>query len=306
MGATKRQDDEDLDETPHTTKQKIKKPSDKHATSDVVFDDGLQIQPPDGLTRFGEYYFRVMSKITDDEDFMDWLINTFDEYKRNILRDMTLTFQSMYPMEFLEIVRMIGSAVLDGGTERAIMMVESLELDVEETAGLYAKIYMAADRWDEALDGLLKVHYEEYELDGLFEFMTDIAYRMNKTAELDKLCKEWDKQGYDRINLHINRARVMCRKGFLDDGLNMTDAILTLEPTNSMAHLLRGNILATRGMHKDAIGEFKEGLKHDDDPLLGIGLAKSFYAVGQKQQAQKLRDDLLDRGINPKIFVSVQ
>lgn len=306
MEEAERQDDDDPVEILHATKQSIEKPSEDYSTSDVVFDDGLQIQPPVGLTRFGEYYFRFMSKITDDQDYMDWLIGTFDENKRDTLKDLLLTCQMIYYEERLETFRMIGKAVLDGHTEHAINMTESLELDVEEDAGLRAKIYMATDWWEGLLDGLLKIHYGGYKLDGLFEFMADIAYRTNSTAELDKLCKEWDKQGYDRINLHINRARVLCRQGFLDDGLKMADAILTLEPTNPMAHLLRGNILATRGMHKDAINGFKEGLKYDDDVLLSIGLAKSFYAVGQKQRAQKLRDNLLDMGVNPNTLASIQ
>ena len=305
MEETKRQDDDDSVEILHVTKHSIKKPSEDYSTSDVVFDDGLQVQPPDGLTRFGEYYFRFMSKITDDQDYMDWLIGTFDENKRDTLEYLNLMCQTVYSQELLETVRMIGNAVLDGHTEHAINMTECLELDAVEDTELRAKIYMAADWWEGLLNGLLKIHYEGYKLDGLFEFMADIAYRTNRTVKLDKLCKEWDEQGYDRINLHINRARVLCRRGFLDDGLKMADAILTLEPTNPMAHLLRGNILATRGMHKDAINEFKEGLKYDDDALLSIGLAKSFYAVGQKQRAQKLRDNLLDKGVNPKILAPI-
>lgn len=41
----------------------MKKPNEDYPTSDVVFDDRLQIQSPDRLTRFGKYYFRFMSKI---------------------------------------------------------------------------------------------------------------------------------------------------------------------------------------------------------------------------------------------------
>ncbi len=164
---------------------------------------------------------------------------------------------------------------------------------------------MAADRWDGVLDGLLKIHYEEYELDELFEFMADMAYRTNRTAELDKLCKECDEQEYNRINLHRSRARVLCRREFLNYGLKMTDVILALESTSPMAHLLRGNILATRGMHKNVINEFKGGLKYDDDALLSIGLAKSFYAVGQKQWAQKLCNNLQGKRVNPKVLVSI-
>ena len=32
-----------------------------------VFDNGLQEQPPEGLTRFGRYYFEFVSKINTDD-----------------------------------------------------------------------------------------------------------------------------------------------------------------------------------------------------------------------------------------------
>ena len=239
------------------------------------------------------------------DSYMEWLINTFDEPKREDLSYLNNQIQlSIYAEP--EVVNDIGKAALAGHTDHAAIMAGEIGLMDEEVVELRARVCMFCDMWDNALRFIEDYHSQMHFSEWLFEFAADVMYRMNKTDKLDELCKAWTGHGYDRINLHLNRARVLCMKGFLKEGLDIAEAILLLEPTHSLTHLLRGNILATRRLHDDAIGAFKQGLKYGDDPLLRLGLAKSLYATGKRRQAQRLRDELVADGVGAKILAGLQ
>ena len=306
MEMAERQPDNSVnDMAPNTASNNTKKRR-KHDTSpNIKFDDGLQVQPPKGLSRFDDNYFKNLPNTGVDMSEDDWLADIDEVAERENIKEPNSPILLAYEEEATSL-RLICKSARNGNADLAVMMAKQMELlDEEEEIDLSAKIYMFNDMWGDALKCINKYNSDVLPSWRLFDLAADVLYRMNKTAELDELCKIWEKHAVNRINLHVSRARVLCRKGLLDDGLNITEAILTLEPTEPMAHLLKGNILATRGLHDDAIKSFEEGLKHDSDPLLSLGLVKSLYAVGKKRQAQKMRDGMILDGVSAKALASI-
>ncbi|MBI3038828.1 tetratricopeptide repeat protein, partial [bacterium] len=106
----------------------------------------------------------------------------------------------------------------------------------------------------------------------------------------------------ERVQLYISQAKISMNKGNFDQALLDFQKALILNPHDTLVHRSMGDIFSMRGVHDEAISEFKSVLKHDtEDGETWIKLILQYRAMFQdlphKEQlysevAQKLREEL--------------
>ncbi len=89
------------------------------------------------------------------------------------------------------------------------------------------------------------------------------------------------------LGSNITRARRY------DEAIAQFDRALALDPNFSATRMAKGIVYQAKGQHAEAIAEFRKAIALGDDPMAKVLLARSLAKSGQKDEAMKLRDELL-------------
>ena len=167
-------------------------------------------------------------------------------------------------------------------------------------------IYEMAGRLEDALAHASAYNRNAPLQEQLFATEADLLYRLGRTGELARLCTVWDDFEKDRLDLHLNRARVMYAKGNIRRAARLVNALLTLEPLKHMARLLKGDILARAKRYQDAIEQCDRGLEMSDDIMLQTARVRALLGDGQHQEALEECDDFLSQYPDHREFLNLR
>ena len=161
------------------------------------------------------------------------------------------------------------------------------------TAETKAGICSMAGRMEEALHTVQSYNRDAPVQEWLFTVEADLLYRLNMLDVLKALCVTWKDFVLERFEMHLNRARVMHKTGNLKRAERIVNALLILEPLDSMARLLKGDILVQLGRYDDAVNHYDKGLSVSDDIMLLTARVRALLKGGRIQEALEDCDEFL-------------
>ena len=136
----------------------------------------------------------------------------------------------------------------------------------------------------------------------LFKVEADLLYRLDRPGELKRLCTVWGDFDIDRLNYHLNVARVMYMHGDLKKAARIIDGLLVLEPLEEMARLLKGDILVKLKRYDEAIEQYNQALEIDDNIILLTAYIRALIAGGYRQDALEMCNDFQSEyGSHPEL-----
>lgn len=186
-------------------------------------------------------------------------------------------------------------AAADSDFERVDAVLETIgrHKGSKWTAETKAGIYSMAGRMEEALHIVQSYNRDAPIQKQLFTVEADLLYRLNMLDDLKELCMTWKDFMVERFEMHLNRARVMHKTGNLKRAERIVNALIILEPLDSMARLLKGDILVQLGRYDDAVNHYDKGLSVSDDMMLLTARVRALLKGRRIQEALEDCDDFL-------------
>ena len=199
-------------------------------------------------------------------------------------------------------------AAADGDFERvdAVLKTIGQHKGPKWTAETKTNIYSMAGRMKEALHIAQSYNRGAPMQKWLFEAEADLLYRLNMLDDLKALCVLWQDLMVERFEMHLNRARVMHKTGNLKRAERIVNALIILEPLDSMARLLKGDILVQLGRYDDAVDHYDKGLLVSDDIMLLTARVRALLKGRHIQEAMDDCDDFLAEFPNHRGFTELR
>jgi TolB-like protein/Tfp pilus assembly protein PilF len=110
-------------------------------------------------------------------------------------------------------------------------------------------------------------------------------------------------QEVDPLSLVINALRgfALDTVGKSNEAITQLRRTIEMDPNFANTHGMLGNVLENRGQLKEAVVEYEKSHSLGADPIAAAQLARAYFLVGRKAEAQKLWDEL--KGLSERQYV---
>lgn len=231
-----------------------------------------------------------------------------EEELRNRLAGLNANIGKMVDNEQDDTPDNVGDTELSG---RALLMVRSMDmteraragdidgaLDIVEKAAVAGRltpeevllgkqiIYNTADEPERELETIIRLE-KTYSSTLPAGMKADLLYRLGRRDELAAWCDAWrDTAGSSRMDLYLNRARLMRLAGDTAGALKHANAICVLDDRLLAGRVLAGDILADTGDLREAVERYNEALDIDfRDIDIHVKKAEALVKMGRPDAA---------------------